>query len=130
MKISYLCALPLAFSFCFAAANASDVHVNAGVNVGGGHHGTEYRMHVSHRDGKYYGTYNNREYVLRGDAVTRINTDGDYTVYGDISPDNQYIETTEFQPVVVEQRPVDREVIVEKEKREPFIKVGPVKIGD
>ena len=131
MKFSYLCALPVAFAFCFTAVHAADVDVHAGVNIGG-HKGHEYRMKTVKRGDHYVGVYNNHEYVLRGDAATRINAEGEYTVYGDISPDDTYIETYESAPVVVEQRRVEpvreREVIVEK--REPFIKVGPVKIGD
>ncbi len=130
MKFSYLCALPVAFAFCFTAVHAADVDVHAGVSVGN-HKGHEYRMKTIKRGDHYVGFYNNREYVLRGDAATRINSEGEYTVYGDISPDDTYIETYESSPVVVERRvePVrEREVIVEK--REPFIKVGPVKIGD
>ena len=150
MKASILCSLPLAFSFCFAAAHASDVQVNAGVSIGN-HKGHEYRMKVSHRGDHYYGVYNNHEYILRGDAVARINAEGEYTVYGDISPDSTYVDTNEFvvveQPrkeVIVEQPRREviveqprREVIVEQprrevivERHEPFIKVGPVKIGD
>jgi len=91
-----------------------------------------------------------REYILRGDAVTHIRTDGDYVVYGDFGPDKTYIETTEIKPVtvretavreeapveerrVIEERRVEpvreREVIVEKERDDPLIKVGPVRIG-
>lgn len=139
MKIGYICALPLAFSFCFATvAHAEDDHTKVEVKEKDKNGKHEYKMKVTRKGDHYVGFYNNREYTLRGDAVTRINTDGEYTVYGDIGPD--YIETTELQPVVVreerpvvrervEERPRDREVIIEKHD-DPAIKVGPVRIGN
>ena len=145
MKIAQLCALPLAFAFCFVAhAENVDVNINshhAGVSVNDHHGRHEYRMRVTRRGDRYVGFYNNREYVLRGDAVRNFNTDGEYTVYGDIGADNTYIETSELAPVVVESRPEvirDREVIVEHPRREviverhdePLIKVGPLRIGN
>lgn len=133
MKLSYLCALPLAFSFCFVP---SMVHADDDAKVEvkeKDHHGKkEFKMKVTRRGDHYVGFYNNREYVLRGDAVTHINTDGDYVVYGDISPDNTYIETTELQPVVVERRvePAVRDRVIIEKKDDPMIKVGPLKIGN
>ena len=178
MKVSQLCALPLAFAFSFAASHAEENHVkvevrdeHAKVEVRGehakvevrdehakvavaDHHGKkDFRMKVSRKGDHYVGFYNNREYVLRGDAASHITVDGEYTIYGDIGADDTYIETSEFVPVVVETRPViverrpevvhEREVIVERrpevvherevivERRdEPLIKVGPVRIGN
>jgi len=89
----------------------------------------EYRMHVTRRGDRYYGHHNNREYILRGDGA-RFTSEGEYTVYGDISTDGTYIETREVRPVVVVQeevRPVVREVIIER--RDPLIKIGPLEIG-
>jgi hypothetical protein len=138
MKIAYLCALPLAFSFCFATVAHADDDGKVEIkekNKDGKH---EFKMKVTRKGDHYVGFYNNREYTLRGDAVSHINTDGDYVIYGDVSPDNTYIETTELRPVVVQQRveerrvePAvrDREVIIEK-RDDPMIKVGPLKIGN
>lgn len=85
------------------------VVVTERVEVGGNH---EWKMRVVRKGDRYVGYYNDREYVLRGDAATHISADGEYTVHGDIGADQTYIETREVRPTVV---------VVEK--KEPLIKI-------
>ena len=117
MKLGQILAFTLAFALCcfVGSAKAED---HGGQPVKAGEKGkNEMRMKVSrHSDGHYYGNYNNRDYVLRGDAVT-FTTDGEYFVDGDIDADNTYVTTRGYRPYVVVE-----------EKREPLIKVGPVEI--
>lgn len=89
----------------------------------------EYRMRVVRRGDRYVGVYNNREYVLRGNSVTTINSDGEYIVHGEIGSDGTYFETREVRPVVVVQEAPRQEVIIVKERRDPIIKLGPLEIG-
>jgi hypothetical protein len=65
----------------------------------------EYRMRVRKHDGHYYGFYNDREYLLRGDAAVSINAEGEYVAYGEIGSDGTYFETREIAPAVVVQQP-------------------------
>lgn len=130
LGMGYLLVLPLLLSCGYM----STAHAEDRVEVKeSDHHGKhEYKMKVTRKGDHYVGFYNDREYVLRGDAAAHINADGDYVVYGDINPDQAYIETSEVQPTVVERREViDRRdpVIIEKERRDPLIKVGPLEIG-
>jgi hypothetical protein len=121
MKLAYFLLLPFMFSCCVTVALRADDDEKVEIkekNKDGKH---EFKMKVKKKGDKYVGFYDNREYTLRGDAVTRLNTEGDYIVYGDMSPDNTYIETREFRPVTVRERveersvPVrDKEVIIEK----------------
>jgi hypothetical protein len=127
MKLAYLLALPMLFASTYiTTAQAEDVVIRE--HHGGRH---EYRVRVIRRGDRYFGVYNNREYVLRGDAVAHIDREGDYVVYGDIAPDHTYIETSELRPITEERREVivERERPVIIERREPFIKVGPLEIG-
>jgi len=78
---------------------------------------------------RYIGIHNNREYVLRGNSVTHITTEGEYVVHGDIGPDGTYFETREVRPVVVVQEPPPQQTIIVKERRDPLIKLGPLEIG-
>lgn len=90
---------------------------------------TEYRMRVVRRGDRYIGVYNNREYILRGDSVAHINSDGEYVIHGEIGTDGTYFETREVRPVVVVQEPAPQQTIIVKERRDPLIKLGPLEIG-
>jgi len=132
MKLGHLFALPLAFACCFVSVSQAEEHGSVVVKEKDNHGNHEFKMKVTQREGRHYGTYNNREYALRGDAWRNVNTDGEYVVTGDIDADNTYIETREARPVVVRERErvieePRREVIIEK--RDPLIKVGPLEIG-
>ena len=119
MKLGQILAFTMAFAFCcFVNSAQAEDHKEGDKAEKKGKN--EMRMKVSkHKDGHYYGSYNNREYVLRGDAVT-FTTDGEYYVDGDIDADNVYVTTRSYRPYteVVEERH-DAKVKVEV----PLVKV-------
>jgi hypothetical protein len=96
---------------------------------------TEVKMKVQRKGDRYVGISDGREYVLRGDRVTTIRDDGEYYVTGRVVEGNTF-ETTELRPVVVHEhrtsveQPVIHEREVIREKDDPFIKVGPLRIGN
>jgi len=76
---------------------------------------TEYKMTIKRKGSKeFVAVYEGNEYVLRGDAVSGITTEGDYVVVGRIEPEHHFIVTHEIRPVVVEHRTVVKEKIEEK----------------
>jgi hypothetical protein len=124
MKIAQIVAFSLAFTCCCVVSSARaedhEEKVKVETKTENGKH--ELRMKVTrHDDGHYYGHYNNREYLLRGDA--KFTTDGEYYVDGDVDAGNTYITTRSYRPYVVEERRVI------EERRDPLIKVGPLEIG-
>jgi len=117
MKLGQVLVFTMAFAFCCFVGSAQAEEHKEGDKAEKSK--TEMRMKVSkHKDGHYYGSYNDREYVLRGDAVT-FTADGEYYIDGDIDKDNVYVTTRSYRPyVVVEER---REPLVKVQV--PFVKV-------
>jgi hypothetical protein len=133
----------LAITSAFAADHEEKVEVKSKDN------GKELKMKVHKKNNNYVGVYNDKEYILRGEATKTLNTEGEYTVYGVPSDDNVYFETRRIRPVTVtretrveepvdvrveerrvEERPVirEREVEVRKEK-EPLVKLPGIEIN-
>lgn len=57
-----------------------------------------WKMKVHRKDDKWVGTYGEKTYYLRGDGAA-FKDEGEYTVYGDIAPDDTYITTTRYERV-------------------------------
>ena len=119
MKLGQVLAFSLAFSCCCVVSSVkAEENVKVEEKSHNGKH--ELRMKVTKRDGHWYGHYNDREYVIRGDA--NFTADGEYYVDGDIDAGNTYVTTRSYRPYVVEER------VIERERREPLVKVGPLEI--
>ena len=119
MKLGQILAFSLALTGCTMVSNVkAEETVKVEEKHRDGKH--ELRMKVNRRDGHWYGHYNDREYLIRGDV--NFTTDGEYFVDGDIDAGNTYITTRSYRPVVVEER------VIERERREPLVKVGPLEI--
>jgi hypothetical protein len=99
MKFSMLLALPFALCLGFTTANAADKEEK--VEIKKSDDGKEFKMKVKKKDKDYVGTYENRDYILRGDAVNTVTKEGDYVLYGTPSSDNRYFETRTIKPYVV-----------------------------
>ena len=126
MKLGYLLALPLAFSFCYSnAARAEDHDEKVEIKEKNNHGDHEWKMKIKKHDSDYVGVYNDREYKLRGNFDNNFH-EGEYVVHGDMATDGTYIQTRDFKPVVVE-RQEERPVIIEK--KEPLIKLPGVEIN-
>ncbi|HYG76804.1 MAG TPA: hypothetical protein VEK08_17505 [Planctomycetota bacterium] len=142
MKLSALLALPFVFALSIVPAFAADKEEKVEIKSENKDGKSEFKMKVKKKDKDYVGVSGDKEYILRGESVSTIKSEGEYTVYGDISADGRYIETRSIEPVVVhrdvkveepidvkvEERPVIREREVEV-KKEPLVKLPGVEIN-
>lgn len=131
MKLGYFLALPMAMAFSFThVTKAADRDDKVEIKEKDKHGEHEWRMKVKRKDNGYVGYYNDREFTLRGDASRHIDREGEYVIHGDMAPDSTYVDTTEIRPYVVEEhvRTEERPVIIEKERRDPLIKLPGVEI--
>lgn len=136
MRSRFMFVLPLALALA-VGATAAEIENEENIEVKSDDGKTEYKMKVKRKDKDYVGFHDNREYVLRGEAATKIEREGDYVIVGRPSRDGEYFETTEVRPAVVEDRRVieERPVVREREVRvkdpdPPVFKVGPLEIND
>jgi len=116
MKFLSLLVLPfiaLTFSTATFAADKEEVEIKSKSDG----NDTEYKLKIKRKGKDYVGFVGEREYVLRGEPITTIKTEGDYTVYGTLSTDGHVIETRRIEPVViVKDRPVEYKEKIEIKK--------------
>jgi len=94
MKRLLMLAIPM--MLCFGAFETIRAEEKVEIKEKDG--GREFKMKIKrHGEKDWVGRYENRDYVLRGDVVTtHVKDEGDYTVWGTVSPDNTYITTTKI----------------------------------
>jgi len=147
MKI-FLAVLPLFLLMggTYAAENEEKIEIKQKNEDGK----SEMKMKIKRKGDGYVGISDGREYQLRGESVSRIESEGEYYVSGR-PVDDVWFETTEVRPVTVhrhevttEERPViqerrvyeerpsirEREVVREREADPPVFKAGPLEIHD
>ena len=143
MKFSWMLVMPFVLGLTFTPAFAADKEEKVEIKSKDGD-GKEFKMKVHKKDNNYVGVSGEKEYILRGDAVTTVTTDGEYVVYGSPSADGRYFETRRIQPAVVtretrveqpvdvrvEERPVIREREVKVDDDDPIIKLPGIEIND
>ncbi len=117
MKFLSLLVLPfvaLTFSTATFASEKEEVEIKSKSDG----KDSEYKMKVKRKGNDYVGFVGEREYVLHGEPITTLKTEGDYTVYGTLSSDGRVIETRRIEPVIVtKDRPVEYKEKVEVKDR-------------
>jgi hypothetical protein len=144
MKFSWMLVMPFVLGLTFTTAFAADKEEKVEIKSKDSD-GKEFKMKVHKKNNSYVGVSGEKEYILRGDAVTTVTTDGEYVVYGAPSEDGRYFETRRIKPAVVtretrvveepvnvkvEERPVIREREVKVQDDDPIIKLPGIEIND
>jgi hypothetical protein len=116
MKFAILFVLPFTLAFSYTSAQAADKEEK--VEIKSKDDGKKYKVKIKRKGKDYVGVSENKEYVLKGEPVTTLKSEGDYEVYGTMSDDGRFIQTTRIEPVVVnESVKIDEPVNVKVEEK-------------